>query len=542
MSWASSGRPTGNAITELGPMTIRSAAIVAALSGLMALSAAAEQRIVALNEHDAQAYRAAFEAIEAGNWRGVNAAINRADDDVLEGVVRGRLLLTRGYRPGWSEYTNWLNRYGEYGMASAVYERAMDSRRRRSRVRAPLPQTGGTRELPGSAAPVPGDSSSARVAIARIADLIGAGDFEAARQSALAQLSGPRLGQAAWQLGLIAYRQHDYAEAVRQFETSAAWPYHGGWADAGAHYWAARARLAAGETTGVTTHLEAAARRPWTFYGQLAEAHLGRDSALSFTPPDVDPNQLAHFVERFPAARRAAALAQLGRLSEVEIELRRLHADLARDDDRLFLALAIALEAPSAQLRAAEYGGPEVAAGFCPATSFEPEDGFALDRALLYAIVRQESYFNPKAVSVSNARGLMQLLPSTARDMDRSTNYRRHPAALFEPGLNMRLGQMYLRWLMDEFHNDGDLGRVFAAYNGGPGWLSRWLATQPADLDPLLLLETMPRAESRDYAERALSHMALCRRRYNQPTPELDRLAAGQAAIYTPLDQRMAVR
>jgi soluble lytic murein transglycosylase-like protein len=156
--------------------------------------------------------------------------------------------------------------------------------------------------------------------------------------------------------------------------------------------------------------------------------------------------------------------------------------------------------------------------------------------------VRQESYFNPKAVSVSNARGLMQLLPSTARDMDRSTNYRRNPSALFEPGLNMRLGQSYVRWLMHEFHNDGDLGRVFAAYNGGPGWLARWLATQPADIDPLLMLETMPRAESRDYAERALSHMALCRKRYGQPTPEIDRLASGRAAIYTPLDARIAER
>lgn len=165
-----------------------------------------------------------------------------------------------------------------------------------------------------------------------------------------------------------------------------------------------------------------------------------------------------------------------------------------------------------------------------------PDNGFALDRALIYAIVRQESYFNPKAVSVSNARGLMQLLPSTARDMDPSVNYRRRPQGLFEPGLNMRLGQNYVRWLMTEFHNDGDLGRVFAAYNGGPGWLDRWIQTQPSDIDPLLLLETMPRAESRDYAERALSHMALCRKAYGQPTPELDALAAGRPALYTPLD------
>lgn len=517
--------------------TLRLAFAALSVVAMATPAMAQQQRIVALSEQDEEAYRDAFAAIEARNWRGVNVALSHTDDDVLEGVVRGRMLLSRGYRASWADYTGWLNRYGEYGLAPAVYERAMDSRPRRSRAHAPEPRGGGSRQLPGTPPPIPGDSSSARVGIERTAQLIGAGDMEGARASASSQLGGPRDGQVQFQLGLIAYRQHDYAEAVRQFEGSTQWRHHGGWAMAAAHYWAARSRLAAGETNGVVEHLNAAAQRPWTFYGQLAETQLGRESALQFSPPHVEDGALTRFIDAHPGARRAAALAQLGRLSEVESEMRRLHADLDRDDDRNFLALATALQAPAAQLRAAEYGGPDVAAGFCPTTSFEPEDGFSLDRAVVYAIVRQESYFNPKAVSVSNARGLMQLLPSTARDMDRSTNYRRNPAALFEPGLNMRLGQSYIQWLMSEFHNDGDLGRVFAAYNGGPGWLSRWLATQPADIDPLMLLETMPRAESRDYAERALSHMALCRKRYGQPTPELDRLAAGDPAIYTPLDR-----
>jgi len=524
--------------------TLRSA--FAALSVLaIAAPAAAETHIVALSEADEDAYRDAFTAIEAGNWRGANQALSRVDDEVLEGVVRGRVLMSRSYRGSWAEYTSWLNRYGEYGMARSVYERAMDSRSRRARragTRAPSPDAGGSRTLPGTPPAVDGDSAAARAAIQRIMERIAVGDDAGARSLADAQLNGPRDGQAHWLLGLIAYRAHNYAEALRHFEQSAQWQHHGGWASAGAHYWAARSRLAAGETEGVVFHLEQAARRPWTFYGQLAEAQLGRETSLSFTTPELDNDRLARFIERYPGARRAAALAQLGRLSEVESELRRLHADLTAEDDQDFLALSIALQAPAAQLRAAEYGGPQVAAGFCPTTSFEPDDGFDLDRALIYAVVRQESYFNPKAVSVSNARGLMQLLPSTARDMDRSTNYRRNPAALFEPGLNMRLGQDYIEWLMREFHNDGDLGRVFAAYNGGPGWLSRWLATQPADIDPLMMLETMPRAESRDYAERALSHMTLCRKRYGQPTPEMDRLASGGPALYTPLDSRSAER
>lgn len=527
-------------------MMLRTALAALTVAAIVApVTAEAQSRIIALNENDEAAYRDAFNAIESGNWRGVTAALARTDDDVLHGVVRGRMLMSRGYDGGWSQYVAWLQSYPEYGMAPEIYERAMDSRSRRARrngTRAPSPLAGRGRSLPGTPPPISGDTSAARVAIERVNERIGLQDFDGARSLASAQVGGPRTGQAQWQLGLIAYRQHDYAEAVRQFEASAQWPHHGGWARAAAHYWAARSRLAAGQPNGVAEHLEAAAERPWTFYGQLAEAQLGRQSPLNFEPPELSNDALERFVENRPAARRAAALAQLGRLSEVESELRRLHADLSRDDDVVFLTLAMALRAPAAQLRAAEYGGREVAAGFCPATSFEPEDGFALDRALIYAIVRQESYFNPRAVSVSNARGLMQLLPSTARDMDRSHNYRRAPAPLFEPGLNMRLGQSYVQWLMTEFHNDGDLGRVFAAYNGGPGWLSRWVATQPADIDPLLLLEMLPRAESRDYAERALSHMTLCRKRYGQPTPEMDRLASGGPALYTPLDSRVAQR
>lgn len=526
-------------------MTFRYAFAAFSVAAIVAPVAQAEPRIIVLSEQDEAAYRDAFDAIDAGDWRAVGTALSRANDDVLDGAVRGRMLLSRSYRAGWSDYTSWLNRYGDYGMAPAVYDRAMESRSRRARrngTHAPNPVAGRGRQLPGTPPPIPGDSAAARASIERVHERMGAGDFEGARNIASAQVGGPRSGVAQWQLGLIAYRMHDYAEAVRQFEASAQWPHHGGWARAGVHYWAARSRLAAGETNGVAQHLEAAAQRPWTFYGQLAETQLGRESTLQFNTPELTDDTATRFIERYPAARRAAALAQLGRLSEVESEMRRLHADLDPADDRTYLAFAVAFQAPAAQLRVAEYGGRDLAAGFCPTTSFEPENGFSLDRALIYAIVRQESYFNPKAVSVSNARGLMQLLPSTARDMDRSHNYRRAPAPLFEPGLNMRLGQDYLQWLMTEFHNDGDLGRVFAAYNGGPGWLSRWLATQPADLDPLLILEMMPRAESRDYAERSLSHMALCRKRYGQPTPEMDRLAAGAPALYTPLDQRTARR
>jgi soluble lytic murein transglycosylase-like protein len=527
-------------------MRFRTAFAALSVAAIIApTGATAQSRVMALTTHDEALYRDAFDAIEAHNWHAVTTALAHVDDNTLEETLRGRMLASPAYHASYGTLTQWLARHGELAVASAVYERAQDARPHRGRGRRrhvigaepPAPDPIMRRTLPGTPPDIPDDSSYVRAAISDMAERVGNSDDTGARGIGAEQLNGPRSGQAAWWLGLVAYRAHDYAEAVREFETAARWPYFGGWASAAAHYWAARARLATGDATGVAQHLEAAAQRPWTFYGQLAEAQLGRGSALNFTPPETDATALRLFIEAHPEARRAAMLGQLGRLSEVEGEMRRLHGQLSSNDDPKFLALAIALQAPSAQLRAAEFGGPTQASGFCPNTTFAPTGGFALDRALVYAIVRQESYFNPTAVSVSNARGLMQLLPSTARDMDRSINYRRQPGSLSDPNLNLSIGQDYVQWLMDEFHSDRDLARVFASYNGGPGWLSRWLATQPADIDPLLMLETMPREQSRDYAERVLSHMALCRKRYGQEPVELDAMAAGRPAIYTPQDR-----
>jgi soluble lytic murein transglycosylase-like protein len=102
------------------------------------------------------------------------------------------------------------------------------------------------------------------------------------------------------------------------------------------------------------------------------------------------------------------------------------------------------------------------------------------------------------------------------------------------------MGQAYLQWLSLRVRPHGDVAMMLAAYNGGPGWLSRWLAGWDYAHDPLLTLEALPRAESRDYAERVLSHMALCRKRAGQPTPELDALASGKPAIYRSFERSEA--
>jgi len=504
------------------------AAFAAAL--ICASPAHADGGVLVLTPADETAYVRAFDAADAGDWRRARTALDRAGDRTLVSHVEARALLSRNTRPRRDSFVNWLTRHPDHVLAPPVRRRgaALGARH--------LPPASEMRERAANAA-----ARRAADDAPEIAELFGAGAFDAAKARALALAEGPRRGAAAWWLGLTAWRERAFGDAATWFHTAALSPRADAWSRAAAHYWAGRSLLAAGDTAQALRAFDAAAREPATFYGQLAEVQLGRDSALSFDDPALDAQSAAAFLRTHSGARRAAALAQLGRLAEVEYELKALHGRLQPTEDRAFLALAIALSAPAAQLRAAERGGPEVAAGYCPVTTFEPEDGFRLDRALVYAVVRQESRFSPVAISHSNARGLMQLLPSTAQDMDRTQGFRRAPVKLHDPNLNMRLGQQYIEWLDTNFNKGGDVARIFAAYNGGPGWLQRWEASYPRTEDPLLWLESIPRHESRDYAERVMSHLALCRKRYGQRPVELMALASGRAPIYRPMDASGAV-
>ena len=99
----------------------------------------------------------------------------------------------------------------------------------------------------------------------------------------------------------------------------------------------------------------------------------------------------------------------------------------------------------------------------------------------------------------------------------------------------MTLGQNYLRDLLER--QNGNLFSIAAAYNAGEGNLSKWQAIRgEADTDPLLFIETIPLAETRDYIKRVMTNMWMYRRRLGQPTAGLDDAAAGGWPTYTQTD------
>lgn len=494
---------------------------------MLGAEARAASRLLVLSPDDEAAYRAAFEAIERGDWGAAKGAVAAAQDRSLAGAVLARLYLDPAYPADSAELVAWLREHPDTALAASVRERASRLQRRGDPAIPPVVRPP-VRRYPHATPAAPGAGPADRDALEAALQALAANDLAAARTGATAALAGPLSGRAAFILGLVELAERRPREAGRLFAQAADWPHADAWARSGAHFFAARARIAAGEAGAALSHLRAAAQANHTLYGQLAEAQLGRRSGLQFDRAEPDPADLAGFLQRHPAAMRAAGLAQLGRLSDAELELERLHARLSPSEDVLFLALAEALAAPRAQLRAAEYGGPEVAAGHCPAVAFRPEDGFSLDYAALSAVMRQESRFTPVAVSRSNAQGLMQLLPSTAEDLQPGAGFRRSPGQLHEPSLNMTLGQDYLEWLLERPSVNGDLLRLAAAYNGGVGWLGRWIDGFALAADPQITLEALPRPETRLYAERVLAFFGLCRSKAGVPAPELDALASGR--------------
>jgi soluble lytic murein transglycosylase len=140
--------------------------------------------------------------------------------------------------------------------------------------------------------------------------------------------------------------------------------------------------------------------------------------------------------------------------------------------------------------------------------------GDALDPYLVLALVRQESLFNPQARSVSDARGLMQLMPATADRIGPSAGVEQASLNLFDPSLSVRVGTAYLKNLFDMF--GGDPFKAVAAYNAGEHAVQGWNAKYPGDDDQWV--ENIGFRETRDYVKRVMGGLREYRMLYPSHT------------------------
>ena len=137
----------------------------------------------------------------------------------------------------------------------------------------------------------------------------------------------------------------------------------------------------------------------------------------------------------------------------------------------------------------------------------------------MLAVIRQESAFASAAVSPAGARGLMQLLPRTARTVAAGINIDyKHDRLTTDPDLNVVLGQAYLESLIADF--DGSYLLALAAYNAGPGRVRAWMRAygdpREASVDPTDWIEMIPFSETRNYLQRVMENLQVYRARFRQ--------------------------
>ena len=303
-----------------------------------------------------------------------------------------------------------------------------------------------------------------------------------------------------------------------------------------AAFWAHRVELRTGSASKAIEYLTLAAQEVDSFYGVVAREALGQKATLSFDLPPFDAEFMPWLAER-PGGQRLFALLQIGKTHLAERELRYLWMEMPEKFHHSAMRLAAEQGMAGLSFRIAEIIRKETGTNWYGALYPLPlfKADFSIDEALVWAVSRQESGFNPRAKSRAKAAGLMQLMPATASFIAKDRGYRgRKRHQLFDPEVNLTLGQTYLHHLLDEPLIEKSLVRLLAAYNGGPGNLRKWLRNVNHQDDPFLLVESMPARETRYYVKNVISNLGIYRLRFNETAPALTSLAAGTGGIFVP--------
>lgn len=297
-------------------------------------------------------------------------------------------------------------------------------------------------------------------------------------------------------------------------------------------YWAGRAALAAGQTAQSTALFERAAQYRDQFYGQLAIEKLGR----ALAPPadvalrEVDKGTRDGFYAR-ETVRAARYLGTIGAYQDQTAFVRQIALDAKSDSDHVLAnELSRSLGRPDLGVMVGKSallnGLTDYAATGYP--SVKVPEGAADAWTMVHAIARQESQFDRAAISRAGARGLMQLMPGTARDTATKLGLAYDSSALTaDTDYNIQLGSSYFQRLYTQY---GSYPLAIAAYNAGGGNVNKWLAAngdpRQGQIDMIDWIEAIPFGETRGYVQRVLENAVV----YDLLHPERSR-SQGQARL-----------
>lgn len=476
-------------------VSFRPASYGAPASSVAAVAATTNPRT--LSASDRSRYTTLREAQAHGDFARANALLGQVENRLLLGHVLAARYLDTTYPASHAELADWLSRYSDHPETARMAKLAA--------------QRGIAVTLPKNATALRGK---------------GYTDHE-----------GRNTMPDHWFTALGLWRDGNHAQARPIFARVSADESLSQWQRAAAYYWVYRADKKLENMRDARTALAQAASYQTTFYGLLARAQMGMP-ILTPQAPEV-PNNLRDD----PRAIRAALLVQLGDTAAAEEELRALYSALDKGARGGIVTLASELGLSNLQMRLARTAGlsnAEQLFAQYPAPHYMLDLHSVMDAALLLAVARNESGFREIAHSPSGAVGMMQMLPSTARAVERhvgeallrtaDASGSTAPIAerLSNPALSARYGAEYLKLLTAQPAIGRDLIHLLVGYNAGPGTVANWKAAARTLRDPLLYIESIPYAETRNYVMQVAAQYWVYQRMMDETPTSLYALAKSE--------------
>ncbi len=516
---------------------------------------------ILLNDTDIEKYKKIFSLQKLGKWKEAEDIIEQLDNKILLGHVKyQKLMHPTKYRSKYNELKDWLILYSDHPMSDKIWKLA-DRRKPKNTKSLKKPEklnrlagfgkdfisitplenfnipkkynaiyknikslvkrgrpTQALRDLNKSTLPnyIEDDLKS----------IISAGYYAVGKDKVsmkiainAASRSGIDNPKLYWRAGLASYRLNKKEVALKHFIQLTKIKKNIWLKSAGA-YWAAKIYLEFNNELEAKNNFTIAAQQVNSFYGQLAIEYLGYKENIiwevkkpgSFFKLDILNNE---------HVKRALALSTIGRYGEADQEIRFVYGILGNDNIYELLELTNYLNLPAVQLRLGDklfQKGDLSYLALYPSPQWINNQDKKIDEVLLWSLMRKESGFYLKAKSQRSARGLLQLMPSTARTVMRDRSIRGSNLwKLYDLEYNILIGQKLLLRLMDQENISDSLVPLLMSWNAGPTRYKKWNEQIKIYSDPLVYIESIPSYETRWFVKKVLKNIWIYRDKLQQP-------------------------
>jgi soluble lytic murein transglycosylase-like protein len=535
-----------------------------------------------LSESDVETYGKIFDLQDKGRFEAAKKLESKIENQILMGDALYQRYMSKGYASKGVEVAEWLNKnYGHPG-AETMFKLSKKKKILARQPALPAPAKSGSdsgaynesyttklyhgwaggqigqfqravkkRETQKAAGILGSEKFKQSVSDADYGRLAGrlaftlynGGDFANAKLwGDISAERGSEFGL--WTMGLLAYKNEEFQASQKYFEKMLDLPQINTNRKIEAAFWAGRAADGNDDSRAARKFWKYAMTRPASFYGAMSAAMLGREPRYEFYEDVLSREDIAELMKT-KYGLTALALLQVGKKELAESHLRYLITEKASDgllhavhrlstsEELARTSLAIA---PIIKHRGiVEIDQNVILSAQFPLPKWEPRGGWNIDRALLFAIARQESRFKTNAKSSAGATGLLQLMPKTAKLTAVKSGVKMSNLDLTKAEDSMFLGQQHVLDLFALENVDNNIIKMLVSYNAGNGRLRGFERRFETD-DPLLYIESFPAAETRSYVKLVMSNLWLYRARLGQPMTNLSDLASGKWPRYDAQD------